>query len=486
MIKLENITYSYSKDSPVVLKNINLAIAPGESVCVMGANGSGKSTFAKLISGLIEPDRGELSIENNIEKDLPVGLIFQDPDNQMVAVIVENEIAFTMENLGYPFNKMESLVHEALQKFSIEPLRKRITSELSGGEKQRVALSSVMIFQPDILILDEPDSFLDERGKQALYSELEKIRIEKPDMIQIHITQYPHISLKYNRLIVFHNGEIVADDKPENIFSDTEFTNQTGLSYQRDAQLPTVPKISGHQNKIHKICLEKITFNYSDQIKVLNNLSGCFTAGEITGMVGYSGSGKSTLSLLLCNLLQPTSGKIKYYNKNDQPIESSAISGKISALFQQPEKQFFLPTCEEEVKFGPKNFGYNLSDDETKLYFEMVGLNFKELAGRDPLTLSGGEKRRLAFACVISMSPDFIIFDEPTCGLDPVGVGLFIQLATVLKQNGSGIIIISHDGILLSHLADRLLIIDDFGTAEFVEKDRFFTESKLSRIVSKS
>ncbi len=453
----------------------------------MGANGSGKSTFARMVAGLLEPNRGILKIQQGNDNEIPVGLIFQDPDNQMVAVLVENELAFTMENLNFPQKKMSEDVEAALNRFSIQPLRQRITSELSGGEKQKVALASVMIIQPDILILDEPDSFLDEKSKKNLKQELNSIRKDKPEMIQIHITQYPDIALEYDRMIVFCEGEIVADESPRKIFQDISFLKQTGLSFEQsesDVTISSVLQNGTDENRVAIIKLDNVSFDYSKEIKVINKISGSVKSSEIVGIVGSSGSGKSTLGQLLCQLLKPTTGDVIYYNEQYQIIDSQNLRGKISALFQQPEKQFFLSNCEQEVRFGPQNFGKILETEEVVSLFSLVGLDYKLLAKRDPLTLSGGEKRRLAFASVLSLSPDFIIFDEPTCGLDPEGVGLFIKLIQNLKKYRKGIIIISHDGYLLNKLTDKILLIDNNGSGRFFNSSLFFDNKQLSSIIS--
>ncbi|HKK21061.1 MAG TPA: ATP-binding cassette domain-containing protein, partial [candidate division Zixibacteria bacterium] len=234
MIKFQNVNFRYRDDLPFALKNINLEIHPGESVCVMGANGSGKSTFAKFIAGLLTVQQGRFAVVGDESKELPVGIIFQNPDNQMVAVIVDKELAFALENLGTPLADMVNRVDAILDKFGIRELRHRLTTELSGGEKQRVALASTMIFQPDILILDEPDSFLDSDGKHALESELEQVTRAKPSMITIRISQYPDVARKYRRVLLFNDGSILADSSADKILSDTELLSQCGLVYEED------------------------------------------------------------------------------------------------------------------------------------------------------------------------------------------------------------------------------------------------------------
>ncbi|UCD64541.1 MAG: ATP-binding cassette domain-containing protein [Candidatus Zixiibacteriota bacterium] len=490
MIHLENVTFRYRDDAPPALTNINLAIRAGESVCVMGANGSGKSTFARLLAGLVDLRQGQVRIASPGGRAVPVALIFQNPDNQMVAVTVEKELAFGLENLGYDQSDMERLVGQSLEKFGIGHLRNRLTMELSGGEKQRVALASVMIFEPDILVLDEPDSFLDEEGKAALKRELANIRSRKPSMVQIHITQYPDVARSYDRLLVFDRGEIAADGRPRDVFADRPLCVRTGLVFDAGGKaalaMPFAPSYSDRNDATHIYGIEskQVGFQYAGDGFVLRNLSCELRAGQTVGIVGLSGSGKSTLGSILCGLLKPTAGEVSYVSRHGQVIDSERAFGLVSGVFQQPERQFFLPTCREEVAFGPGNFGRKLSEEQIHELLAMVGLDAKEFAGRDPFTLSGGEKRRLAFAAVLAMSPDFVIFDEPTCGLDPEGVGRFIVLARTLRRLGAGLAVISHDGELIRALADSIVMLRTDVSNLVMTADEFFANPDYCKIVS--
>ena len=229
MISFRNVTFCYDSGGAPALRDLNLEIRAGESVCIMGANGCGKSTLARILAGLLEVSQGEFELNGVADRPIPVGLLFQNPDNQMVAVTVEKEIAFALENLAVPFEEMDRRVAATLERFGIEHLRTRLTSELSGGEKQRVALASVMICMPPVLVLDEPDSFLDAQGRAALRQEEEQIRRENPDMILVRITQYPSVAKRYQRLIVLDRGQVAADGSPPQILADRSFRHKTGL-----------------------------------------------------------------------------------------------------------------------------------------------------------------------------------------------------------------------------------------------------------------
>ena len=189
MITLENVTYRYRPEERPALLNVSVNIKRGEAVCVMGANGSGKSTFAKLLAGLIKTEQGRYRLNLPDDCAIPVGLLFQNPDNQIIALTIEKEIAFALENLGIAQKEMEKRIEAVIAAMGIGHLRGRLTSELSTGEKQRLSLASLLVARPPVLVLDEPSSYLDKEGKELFNSQLEKIRTENPQLTLVHVTQ---------------------------------------------------------------------------------------------------------------------------------------------------------------------------------------------------------------------------------------------------------------------------------------------------------
>ncbi|MFZ5981440.1 MAG: ABC transporter ATP-binding protein [Candidatus Zixiibacteriota bacterium] len=492
MLKLENVTYRYPGAESSALNGLNLEIRPGEALCLMGANGSGKSTLAKIIAGLVKLNRGRVSLDgadiNERTSKQQVGILFQNPDNQMVAVTVEKEIAFALENQATAQNEMERRVTEALRTFGIEHLRRRLTSELSGGEKQLVALASIMIIHPRVLVLDEPDSFLDEPGKRNLRRELDALKKDSPDLIEIRITQYPQVAELYQRMVVIENGAVVADDIPANIFRDRSLCLRNGLTFDRNQAPPPIPKIwsvENHKDRLprpDKLELDNVSFGYEDQF-FLKDISLTLEAGETIGVVGPTGAGKSTLGQIICGLMPPRRGGLKFYDGNVIRSDRNR-AGWVSGVFQQPERQFFLANCLEEVAFGPTNLGYDLTPEDIRSFFIMTGLNPDKFAGRDPFTLSVGEKRRLAFAAVLATLPGFIVFDEPTSALDREGVGRFIGLSRALKAKKTGQLIITHDGRIVRELADRILFLAGDGRHEIITTSELIQREQYNHLIS--
>lgn len=490
MIEISNLQFSYPDQARCALKIDRLSVARGESVCIMGANGSGKSTLAKILARLLLPDSGEIRIDAQ-DSPIPVGILFQNPENQMVAVTVEKEIAFALENLGVPPLEIENTIEGVLSRFSISHLRMRLTSELSGGERQRVALASIMAFRPPILVLDEPDSFLDETGRASLRDELDLIRKQVPDLVEIRITQYPSVAKTYSRLIVFREGHIVADDLPAAVFANRQLCEKAHIVISSKGLNDNLvrpefhnPSLESQTKEVQKIVACDLSYCWGTKEPVFHKLNLTLNRGEVLGLVGPSGSGKSSLGNLLCGILKAKMGSIKYLDATNSKIPLSGIRGRVAGIFQQPERQFFLDSCREEIEFGPKNLKRQLEPDETSWFFDLVGLSPSDFADRDPFRLSGGEKRRLAFATVLSLLPRIVVFDEPTCGLDLEGVGRFIRLGLMLKQANVGQVVISHDGDIIRTLADRILVLPGDGTHLEISTDDFFSKIETARLLS--
>lgn len=446
-----------------MLKDISLGLKPGERVCLLGANGSGKTTLALIIASVLQPSSGSIVTEwgkdDTACRDNHVGLLFQNPDNQMVAMVVENDVAFSLENRGVSSDLMFSRVAEQLALFNLTALSDRVVSTLSGGEKQLAALCGVMIDSPSVLLLDEPDSFLDMERQALLSSELDRIRRENSSLIEIRLSPRPIVAEEYDRVWVLKAGCLVYDGPPSGVIGSEAKLAEYGLSSKvlvSDSSNPGVgPRIENSS-----VLLHGVSFAYEKGQSVLDNCSLSIHSGEIVGLVGLTGSGKSTIGQLLCGLLEPDSGAVVLREENGYESKPFDKPGRIVGTFQQPERQFFLSSCAEEIRFGPENLGRSLTDKQVRDFLRQVGLGSTEFAKRDPLTLSLGEKRRLAFACILSMSPSFFVFDEPTAGLDPVGESWFKHMAGDLRKQGCGILIISHDRDLICSLADRVCRIE--------------------------
>ena len=243
MIRVRNIRVQYQDRQ--ALRGVSATIRPGETIAVMGANGSGKSTFARCLNGLLLPREGGVEVDGLNTSDSAhlreirrrVGMVFQNPDNQIVSATVEREIAFGLENLGIDFRQMHSRVDYALRQFHLEGLRLKSPHQLSGGEKQRVALAAVLAMQPRYLILDEPTSLLDPRGRREIVRLVRGFRKKSRSMATVLITQFAEETVDADRLIVFDRGRIVMDDPPQHIFARRDELAEIGLMPPMEAVL---------------------------------------------------------------------------------------------------------------------------------------------------------------------------------------------------------------------------------------------------------
>jgi energy-coupling factor transporter ATP-binding protein EcfA2 len=486
MIKLGKVTYRYRSRQRAAIDNLSLTINQGEFVAVMGANGSGKSTFARLIAGLIRPQEGTITIDTQHHHGPPVGILFQNPDNQLVAVTVDKEVAFSLENTGVPPDNMPPIMERALHEFGIGHLANRLTNELSGGEKQRLALAAIMVLNPPVLVLDEPDSFLDEPGRKQLHDYLFRLRVRSPQTTIVHITQYERVARDYGRLIVFHEGQVAADGGSDSVLSNDALCEKAAIRVRAsEATVESVGDRAAHVGRsIRSLKFSNATFGFEEKSSVLKNTSFTLTSGEVVAIVGESGCGKSTAGYLLCGLLKPEDGEVVCENISGATFPVGQRPGVVAGVFQVPERQFFLHSCEQELQYGPNNFDRELTPEKLTSYLELVGLNAEQFRKRDPQSLSGGEKRRLAFAAALSFAPRFVVFDEPTCGLDAEGVARFESIVKSLKYRGVGTAIITHDGGVVKRLADRVIHLEREGAWRAYDGDDFFSTGAYSGIVS--
>jgi len=495
MIKFDGVSYRFP-DGKVGLDNISLEISRGEKIALVGGNGSGKTTLTLLLNGLLRPTTGTVrvcALSPSFEKEAAelkqkVGIVFQNPDNQLVSTTVEREIAFSLENRNLSWAEMNSRVNQALEQFHLGEMRNRLTAELSGGEKQKLALAAVMAAKPEVLILDEPDSYLDEAGKQLLELAIKMLSAENNTLTLIQITQYSQVANRYPRIIAMDKGQIIGDGTPDKIYGEAKTMYTSGIDVPLEYRLKSgiefdivIPEGREYRGrKIRKIEFRDVSFSYDsreDSFR-LEDLNFRLDANKVYGLVGPSGSGKSTLMQLCTNLIKPSKGKIDYGTENISP-------GSLGAVFQQPERQFFLETVEKELRFGLTNIGADDIDGKVGSTCDKIDLPRGVFAGRDPQTLSGGEKRRLAFGTIISMFPDFIFFDEPTCGLDSVGIAYLKFIVRDLVQSGAGGVIISHSGDIIYSLADEVIELRQGRIAEIASCKEYFETADYSSFLSK-
>ena len=509
MIKTDKLEFKYNAEHiKNVLNGVDIDIKNGEFVAVLGHNGSGKSTLAKHFNAILLPLGGSVYIQNMDTKDenllynirQTVGMVFQNPDNQIVATIVEEDVAFAPENLGVPSKEIRKRVDWALETVGMSEYKRHSPHLLSGGQKQRIAIAGVLAMQPKCIVLDEPTAMLDPIGRREVITTLKTLNKQEGITIVL-ITHNMDEATKADRVIVMNKGGIAINGTPKQVFSDVPLIKSLGLDVPQVSELmyelrqegidvPTdiltideaydvlsplinhstsqpieVPKLKNNDIVINA---QNITHIYSQgspyEKKALKNISIKVNRGEIIGIIGHTGSGKSTLVQHFNGLLKPTYGSI-YINDVDitaKKVNLKQIRTKIGLVFQYPEHQLFEETVRLDIAFSPKNMGLSQQEINSRVIesAKAVGID-DEILDESPFEISGGQKRRVAIAGVLAMKPDVLVLDEPTAGLDPHGRDEILRLIRKMhKELGLTVILVSHGMEDIANTAERLYVMN--------------------------
>ncbi len=449
MLIINQVSFAYGDQRPL-LREISLSVAPGEKVCLLGLNGSGKTTLLKLIAGLLKPTSGHIQVlgaDTGSEQEMikvreKLGLVFQHPREQIVTSTVGGDIVFTLENLGWPEQKMALALNAEAERFGLQALVGRHPFTLSAGEEQRTALAGVFAPGPQFLLLDEPSSYLDYHGRQLLQA-----TIENESLTVIAATQFLQEAQHFERVLLLEEGVIAFDGPPDQLFESAapESVMATDVSGSPDMSIVEPQGVRATD----------LSFAYPGGAQVLYGIDLNLAGGGIYAIIGDSGSGKTTLGKLLAGLLEPQQGSIDL----DPPTN---LSESVSFVMQFPELQFFAESVTEEVGFGPRNAGLVGSDLDRRICTstQLVDLDYEQFAMRSPFKLSGGEQRRLALASILALERPVLILDEPTAGLDWLAVAQLRRLLLKLRQAGRTIILLTHDLDLAGRVADELILLD--------------------------
>lgn len=539
-IKSKDLKYEYTKfddennkkEVVKALKGVDITVKKGEFVSVLGHNGSGKSTFAKLVNGLNMLTDGTLYVrgldasnsENIWDIRQNVGMVFQNPDNQIIATVVEEDVAFGPENIGMPPEEIVKNVDIALKAVSMEEFRKAAPAYLSGGQKQRVAIAGILAMKPECIVLDEPTAMLDPLGRKEVMDTITRLNSEEGITIVL-ITHYMEEAALADKIYVINDGEIAIEGTPREIFKNVNKMRElyldvpqiTELSYLINKENEKMPNdilsIEEFINKANEIGFVD-NFKYEKnpkpikssepilEVKNLTHIYGKETAfekvalknvnitinkGDFVGLIGHTGSGKSTLIQHLNALVKANEGGV-YFKGQDINADKSKlklIRQNIGLVFQYPEHQIFESTIYDEVAFGPKNCG--LSGDELdkriKEALDFVGMG-ESFYKKSPFDLSGGQKRRVAIASVLAMKPEILILDEPMAGLDPYGRDEILgNIKKMHNDLGITIILVSHSMEDISNIADKILVMNKGQVAMYDTVDNVFSQAdELTKI----
>ena len=535
-IDVRDVTFSYdvSDDdgsiSPrAALDGISVSIKKGSYTAILGSNGSGKSTLAKIIDILEVPDSGKVVIfgkdagDDELFWDIRSHCccVFQNPDNQIVGTMIEEDVAFGPENLGVPNPELRERVDQALKDVGLYEYRNRETTALSGGQKQKLAIAGALAMRPDILILDEATAMLDPTSRDDFLALVEKMREEK-GLTLITITHDMTEALRCDKVIIVNKGKAVLEGTPEEIFlSDDlwqyglkrpvkfnfafEIAKLTGNTLTKEdlksdealiARLTKMLNEPGikmpeaivkEEDKTEKevvMSVKNLSYTYDGDNKAIDDINLDIMKGEVLGIVGESGCGKTTLISHMNAIFRPVQGDVIIHTKDGDlscknKKDTLKIRQNVGLVFQYPEYQLFEETVFKDIAYGLRKM--NLDKKEQTVLIRdaafKVGFTEREL-NSSPFELSGGQKRRAAMAGVLVMNPGILVLDEPASGLDPKGRQEMFGIIKRLRAQGTTIVLVSHNMDEAAVNCDRICLIDNgkikaIGTPdELFDKDR--------------
>jgi energy-coupling factor transport system ATP-binding protein len=522
LLRLSNLTFTYRGAEVPALEDLSIEIPRGQFVGLLGHTGAGKSTLIRCAAGIVPQFykgklTGEVAINGASLKGRTVaqlagtvGTVFQDFESQLFSTNARLECAFPLENLGLDRDTMKARIEKASAMTGVTNLLDRDPQTLSGGQKQRLALASVLCMEPELLLCDEPTTDLDPVGKRDLHHALdEATQADRSVILSGHDAER---MLDLDRLLVLNSGKLVAEGKPSELLADSEFCKSNRIDQpplfalfaalgrpERPttideaaallAQTPinndaiSIPReLTGVSPLIH---VEDLGHAYTPDRNALNGVSLDIHSGEFVAILGSNGSGKTTLVKHFNGLLTPTSGSVTFRGEPVGKLGAATMGRQVGFVFQNPDHMLFAPNVHEEVAFGLRNFGVPEKELDTLIgsALETVGLSGSET--RDPFVMTKGERQKLAVACVLACSPEVLILDEPTTGLDPVEQRAMMELLSSLNRAGHTVVIVTHSVGIAAAYARRIVllaegeILESGANFDLLSKDESLARSGL-------
>lgn len=460
MLRAEDIGVTFEGHTTPALTRVSFSLAPRERVAVVGPNGSGKSTLAHALAGSIKPTSGQVRLDEGegVVGWPSVGLLHQDPDEQLVSEIVIDEVAFGLKNLGVDAKEARSRGYEELERLGIAHLVDGHTSKLSGGEKQRLALAGLTVVRPSYLILDEPTSMLDSASRLSFEQTVEDLIASGVGVMVV--THYLGEMMRCDRIVVMVAGSIVWSGSADEFLERADLLEMAGvdeLELDLYKNRGRIPHLKGHGNALSGSEGDVLSLNDVEvargEVEILQGVSMACRPGRIVLMAGRMGAGKSSALSVASGVLKPDAGKATLGQRRVRV-------GDVGFVMQRAEDQLFCPTVFEDVCFGPKNAGLSAQEAERRATCALEQVRLAQGLWQRPVdALSGGEERLVAIAGMLAIDSDAILFDEPTCGLDGWGRKRIREIVCGLRDKGRIVVISSHDVDEWLPFADDVVLI---------------------------
>lgn len=536
MIHAEQISFRYAGRRKPALSGLSFSVRSGESVLVLGPSGSGKSTLTLCLDGLIpHVIEGELSgtvvVDGLATHEHPVhelarrvGLVFQDPEAQFCTLMVEDEVAFGLENILTSPDLIEAKIDEALGVVGLAGFRGRRLDSLSGGEKQRVALASVLAMGPEILVLDEPSANLDPAGTRGLFAFLRRLAREREHSIVIIEHKLDEISEWVDSVLVLDQsgGALFRGSPRDAFFAAAGSLDDAGVWQPRISALVHALRTAGWEVAGEPLTVEEaataveetrgllprlrrrpsptastasaipadtrrtdesevvmsvrdLSFSYPDGRQALQDISFNVGSGAILAIVGANGAGKSTLASLLSGVLRPPRATVFLRGLDIRDLKDAYLSANVGYVFQNPEHQFVTDTVRGELVYSlcPSKHSRLTIEDESLVEATLFRFDLKRLEQANPFSLSQGQKRRLSVAAMLVRAQSILFLDEPTFGQDQAQTAKLMGMLQAVRCEGRSIVIITHDMDLVAEYAQSLLVLQE-GELRFLGAPRDF------------
>ena len=477
---IEDLSFRYQRREDFAIRNISFSAEAGQVILIAGASGCGKTTLARCINGLIPRSykgevKGKILLNGKDMSKEPlarisqiVGTVLQDPERQILGTQVLNEVAFGLENLAYSRENILQTIHEALRHLKIFHLKDRETFNLSGGEKQKVALAGVLSMKPGILLLDEPLASLDPASARETVSLVRELADEGMTVLMVEHRVEDVLGIHPDRVLFMSDGEIRYDGPPEKLDKAVNYREvklparmimeRAAEEIQPDPIQSPLTKLVG-QAADPLVQFINVSFYYDENKKVLDDINLKINPGDIIAVLGANGAGKTTLVKHAIGLLKPKSGQVLVEGKDTHKLSVAEIANTLGYVFQSPSHMLFAPTVFDELAFGPKNLGHSEEEIKKEVNEAVNIVNLSGLEEYPPLALSFGQQKRVSIAAILSMRSKILVMDEPTAGQDYKNYINFMD-SIVQLPSFRAILFITHDVDMAVIYANRVLLVN--------------------------
>lgn len=533
-IQIQGLTYTYPNSASPVLEDLDLEIKEGKFTAIMGRTGAGKTTLAMVSNGII-PQLMEGTLTGKVISgglDLSkfriqtitknVGLVMQDPETQIFGRTVEEDVAFGPRNYLIPRDEIFDRIKLALERVRLEGYDKRLTSQLSGGEKQRLAIAGVLAMNPSIIVLDEPTSELDPLGREEIYATIQSLQKEQNMTIVAVEHSSQEICEKADELVVLQDCRIAWQGNPRDFFQDVALVNANGIkplpvgelgwelyqhglveknqiplnvdeAYELICRLLGDIRLQSPQVEAERIPgkplieVQDLTYSYENGKTALENLNLSVNEGDYLALIGQNGAGKTTLAKHFNAIHKPTAGKVFVCGRDTANEEPNTLALDVGYVFQNPDNQIFSTTVYKEMEYGLKMQNVPQQEIEERIRETAQMLDLTDVLQEHPFSLGKGQRQRLAVASILVLKPRVLVVDEPTTGQDWAGIQSMMELMDKLHAAGTTIVMITHDMDVVARHANRAVvlchgkIVQDGPVAEVFAHTKELEEAYVSR-----